>query len=106
MRVLLDENLPLDFAAEIPGHDVQTVRRRGWTGIENGELMQLAAGACDAFVTMDQNLPRQQDVPQLPFAIIVLRAPSNRLIHLRPLVAALLRAIETAKPGELQQVGV
>jgi hypothetical protein len=55
---------------------------------------------------MDQNLPRQQDIRQLPFAIIVLRAPSNRLVHLRPLIAALLRAIEAAKPGELQQVGV
>jgi hypothetical protein len=64
MRVLLDENLPLDFAADLPGHDVQTVRGRGWTGIENGELMRLAAKPGDVFITMDQNLPRQQSVAQ------------------------------------------
>jgi len=106
VRVLLDENLPLDLAAEIRGHEVNTVRGLGWTGIENGELMRLAATACDVFVTMDQNLPHQQHLPRLPFGVILLRAPSNRLLHLRPLVAALLRAIDMIKSGELQRVGV
>lgn len=105
MRVLLDENLPLDFAAEIVGHPVQTVRGLGWTGSENGELMRLAATVCDVFVTMDQNLPHQQNLARLPFGVILLRAPSNRLLHLRPVVAALLAAINTSKPGELQRVG-
>jgi hypothetical protein len=43
-------------------------------------------------------------VPRLPFGIIVLRAPSNRLLHLRPLVAALLRAIDSIESGELRRV--
>ncbi len=106
MRVLLDENLPLDFAAEIRGHEVHTVRGHGWTGIENGELMRLAASACDVFITMDQNLPHQQHVSRLTFGVILLRAPSNRLLHLRPLVAPLLHAIDTIKSGELKRVGV
>lgn len=104
MRVLLDENLPLDFAAEISGHQVETVRGRGWTGTENGELMRLAANACDAFITMDQNLPRQQDIAKLPFGVILLRAPSNRMMHLRPLIVPLLHAIDTITPGEFRQV--
>jgi predicted nuclease of predicted toxin-antitoxin system len=102
VRVLLDENPSLDFAAEIRGHDVHTVRGLGWTGVENGELMRRAATACDVFVTMDRNLPHQQHVVRLPFGVILLRAQSNRLLHLRPLIAALLRAIETIKAGELQ----
>lgn len=105
MRVLLDENLPLDFAAEITGHEVETVRTRGWTGVKNSELMRLAANSFDVFVTLDRNLPRQQNVAQLPFAVIVLRARSNRLIHLRPLLPALRVAIASAKPGTLQPVG-
>ena len=92
VRVLLDENLPLDFAAEILGHSVHTVRGLGWAGSENGELMRLAGTVCDVFVTMDQNLPHQQHVPRLAFGVILLIAPSNRLLHLRPLVAVLLRA--------------
>ena len=106
MRVLLDENLPVGLASDLAGHDVQTVRGRGWTGIENGELMRLAANSCDVFITMDQNLPRQQSIAQLPFGVIVLHAASNRLVHLRPLASALLRAISTATPGQVQQVGL
>ncbi|MCR4341960.1 MAG: hypothetical protein NUW01_18950 [Gemmatimonadaceae bacterium] len=58
MRVLLDENLPLEFAAEIHGHKVSTVRGRGWAGLQNGALMKEAAAVCDVFVTMDKNKRR------------------------------------------------
>ena len=68
--------------------------------------MQRAAMMCDVFVTMDRNIPHQQHVPALPFGVILLTAYSNRLSHLRPLVAELLLAIAAARPGELQHVGV
>ena len=106
MRVLLDENLPLDFAAEFHGHTVSSVRGLGWSGIQNGELMRRAANVCEVFVTMDRNLPHQQNVSALPFGVIVLQAYSNRLVDLRPVAAELLSAILRAKPGELQRVGV
>lgn len=73
---------------------MDTVRGRAWTGIENGELMRLAGGTRDVFITMDQNLSVHQDVARLPFGVVLLRAASNRLLHLRPLVTALLHAIE------------
>ena len=43
MRVLLDENLPLDLARELLGHDVQTVAGLGWEEVKNGELLRRAA---------------------------------------------------------------
>ena len=39
MRVLLDEQLPLDLSLELRGHAVDTVVSRGWAGIKNGELL-------------------------------------------------------------------
>ncbi|MHB8839023.1 MAG: DUF5615 family PIN-like protein [Gemmatimonadaceae bacterium] len=105
MRVLLDENLPVDFAALVVGHEVITVRGLGWAGTQNGELMRRAVAVCDVFVTMDRNIPHQQHIPGLPFGVILLVAHSNRLADLRPHVAALLAAIPRAKPGELQRVG-
>src|SRR6267378_1641782 len=36
MRLLLDEHLPIGLAAELPGHTVDTVSDRGWSGIKNG----------------------------------------------------------------------
>lgn len=59
MRVLLDENLPLDVAKSLPGHEVTTVHALGWDGLQNGALLDRAAGRC-AFVTMDANLKFQQ----------------------------------------------
>ena len=105
MRVLLDENLPLEFAAEIVGFPVATVRGPGWSGVQNGELMRRAAPICDVFVTMDRNLLYQQNVPALSFGVIVVHAHSNRLIDLRPLVPELLAAIPTATPGTWVRVG-
>ena len=62
MRVLLDESLRSDIAAQLPGHDVQTVSGHGWSGLLNGELLRRAQGEFDVFVTMDQNLPHQQNL--------------------------------------------
>jgi len=56
MRVLLDECLPKRLKRELAGHEVQTVPEAGWAGRENGELLQLAAGKFDAFITIDRSL--------------------------------------------------
>jgi len=106
VRVLLDENLPLEFAAEIVGFPVATVRGLGWSGTQNGELMRRATPVCDVFVTMDRNLPHQQNIPALSFGVIVVYAYSNRLTDLRPIVPELLAAIPTAAPGTWVRVGV
>ena len=71
MRVLLDENLPLDLASELLGHDVQTVVGLGWEGVKNGELLHRAAGHFDALITMDRNLEFQQPLAQQPFGVVV-----------------------------------
>ena len=105
MRVLLDENLPVDFAAFILGHEVVTVRGLGWAGTQNGELMRRAATVCDVFVTMDRNIPNQQHIPGLPFGVVLVSAYSNRIRDLRPHVAAVLATLPLATRGVLQRVG-
>jgi hypothetical protein len=49
-------------------------------------------------------MPFQQRIDHRPFAIVVLRAMSNRLGDLLPLVPALLKALEHLKPGEFREV--
>ena len=104
MRVLLDENLPVDLAAELVGHDVATVSGLGWQGVKNGELLQRAQGTFDVLVTMDRNLEFQQPVSSLDLCVVLALAPSNRMVHLRPIIPALLQAIETGRSGELLRV--
>ena len=41
-KVLLDENLPHALESELAGCEVWTVRRAGWAGVKNGELLRRA----------------------------------------------------------------
>jgi len=68
--------------------------------------MRRAASVCDIFVTMDRNLPHQQNIPALSFGVIVVYAHSNRLPDLRPIVPELVTAIGTTAPGTWVRVGV
>ena len=42
MKVLLDECVPSKLRRELTEHQVLTVTERGWSGIENGELLSPA----------------------------------------------------------------
>jgi predicted nuclease of predicted toxin-antitoxin system len=79
MRVLLDENLPLDLTRDFRQHEVQTVAGLGWKGVKNGELLRRIAGHFDVLVTMDRNLEFQQPLARQPFGVVVVRAVSNRM---------------------------
>jgi hypothetical protein len=105
VRILLDENIPADLAADLPGHQVDTVSGVGWAGVGNGKLLSRAAGLYGAFVTMDRSIEHQQNVAKLAIRIIVLNARSNRLMHLRPLAPLVLDALEHTLPGQVRRVG-
>jgi predicted nuclease of predicted toxin-antitoxin system len=98
MRLLLDESVPVKFRRSLPNHEVRTVVEMGWSGVKNGKLLALAATEFDAFITVDKNLPYQQNLTALPVAVIVLDTLSNELAALLPLVPVLERALASTKP--------
>jgi predicted nuclease of predicted toxin-antitoxin system len=103
MRILLDECLPARLRRHLPGHEVQTVPRAGWAGIKNGRLLRFIAdsGKFDVFLTVDKNLPREQKISGLPFAVIVLRARSNSIAAVRPFAPEILRRLPEFQPGHI-----
>lgn len=101
MRIFLDECIDWRLSRDIVGHDVKTAHQMGWAAITNGELLALASAQFDVFVTVDRNLAFQQNVDELPVAVIVLRAKSNRLSDLRPLVHNLLAMVESVERGKV-----
>lgn len=105
-RVLLDECLPRHLKRSLAGHEVRTVPEAGWASKENGDLLALAAGTYDVFVTVDRNLTFQQNLEQFQIAIIVLVARGNRLQDLMPLVPDLRSAVDTIEPGQVVRLGV
>ena len=107
MRVLLDECAPRALKRHLVklGHACRTVLEAGWSGKKNGELLRLAEADFDVLVTVDTNLPYQQNLSGRRIAIVVLRSSSNRLEHLRQFFPACVTAIESVKPGETVHVG-
>jgi hypothetical protein len=97
--------MPTDLVAELTGHDVRTVGQLGWKGLENGQLLAQAAGQFDVLISMDKNLPIEQDITQYRVGLVLLRAFSNRIESIRPLVPAIQRALAAVRPGEIQRVG-
>jgi predicted nuclease of predicted toxin-antitoxin system len=70
MRLLLDESVPQRLRRALPNHEVKTVVEMGWGGIKNGDLLALAAPSFDAFITVDKNLPYQQNLSSLALAVV------------------------------------
>jgi len=103
MRILLDECLPKDLARELSGHEVKTVPQVGWASIANGRLLRLiaASGRFDLFLTVDKRLPVESAAADLPFAIVVLRAKSNRIGDILPFAAEVLRRLSEFQPGQV-----
>ncbi len=63
-----------------------TVRERGWGSKGNGELLGLAEGEFDAFLTTDKGIPHQQDLAAFDLAVVLPRARSNDYDDLAPLI--------------------
>lgn len=101
MRILLDECVDQRFRKELVGHSVSTVQEAGWAGKKNGELLKLAAGNFEVFITVDRNLYFQQNVTELKIAVAVLRAPTNRAVDLKGLAPTLLARLPELKPGQI-----
>ena len=104
MRVLLDGCVPKGLRKSLSGHEVRTAPEMGWGDLDNGELLDAMTGHFDALVTVDKRLPQQQHTKDRPFGVVVLRAKSNRLADLLPLVPDLVATLSTLRAGEVKEV--
>jgi hypothetical protein len=74
------------------------VYQMGWVGLSNGDLLDQAAKAgTEFFVTCDQNIPFQQNLPTRPIAVVVLT--SNRWSVIQAVPRAVEHAVANASPG-------
>lgn len=104
MRVLLDGCVPEPLARSIIGHVAQSIHRLHWSDLDDRPLLNAVEGLCDAFVTVDKRLPTQQRIIGRSYGVIVLRAHSNRLNDLLPLVPELLTVLARLRPGEAVEI--
>lgn len=99
MKLLLDENLPHDLRHFLPGHEVFTVAYMNWHGMKNGRLLNLASrSGFDALLTLDAGIPYQQNLRDLPCAVVIIKAESNKLTDLQGILTKLLNSLSSLQP--------
>lgn len=104
-RVLLDNCVPRRLATAIEGHEVASVVDLGWADLKDGELLDRMADKFVVLVTVDRGIRHQQRLHNRSLSIVVLRARTNRLADLLPLVPALLVVLNHMKPGAVHEIG-
>jgi len=106
MKILLDENIPHDLRHFFPGHEVFTVAYMGWNSLENGTLLQAAANdGFDVMLTKDSGVEYEQHISDLPVSVLVIKAKTNKLDDIRPLVSDILSVLNTLQPRTFTRVG-
>jgi len=107
MKILIDECLPAALTENLTalGHECQTVRQVGFGSKKNGELLTLAEGRWDVFLTSDRNIKYQQNMTGRSVSILILCAKSNRMKDLLPLIPACTQALLCIEAGQVVDVG-
>jgi hypothetical protein len=106
MKILLDECVPRPFCKIFQEHECLDVRRAGFGGKRNGELLTLSeANGFDIFVTVDKSIPYQQNLKDRTIALVILDVQSNKLSDLLPYAPACLSALRSIKPGQVVRLG-
>ena len=104
MRVLLDACVPKGLRRHLSGHEVRTAPEMGGGDLDNGNLLDVMTDIFDVLITVDRRLPQQQHIKDRPLGVVVLRAKSNRLADLVPLVPDLVAALTILKAGVVTEV--
>lgn len=77
MKILFDQGVPLPLRRFLHPHTVDTAAERGWSQLQNGDLLhQAESNGYDLFVTTDKNLRYQQNLQTRTIAIAVLGTTS------------------------------
>src|ERR1035437_3874040 len=107
MRLLLDECIDEGLRYHFTGHECQTCRYAGLSGLANGALLAAADQAgFDVLITVDQHLPNQQSLRGRAISLPVLRARTTNLDDLLVLMPDVLNALEFLSPCEFVRIGV
>jgi hypothetical protein len=105
MKLLFDQGTPVPLRKYLPNHIVETAYEKGWSGIQNGELLTRAeAEGFDALITTDQNIRYQQNLANRKISIVVLLTTSWPRIKKQ--VVSIAQIIDSLQPGSYTEIPI
>jgi hypothetical protein len=105
MKVLFDQGTPVPLRRYLHPHVVDTANERGWSHLQNGDLLdQAESNHYDAFITTDTNLRYQQNLTNRVIRILVLTTTSWPRIQKK--TDEVRAALEDLDQGGYREVGI
>ena len=105
MKILFDQGTPKPLQNYLAAHSVDTASERGWSDLDNGDLIEAAEDeGYNLLITTDQNIRHQQDLTNRNVAILVLLSTAWPLIQQK--VDDISAAVNAMEPGELKEVAI
>ena len=105
MKILFDQGTPAPLARRLAGHSVDRASERGWSDLDNGDLIEKAEQeGYEVLITTDQNMRYQQNLAGRRLAIVVLLSTAWPNIQLR--IEEINAALDEIRPGELKEVPI
>ena len=90
--------MPQPLRRRLAEFEISTAQEMGWGRVKNGDLLKLAEGKFDAFLTSDQQLKYQQNLKGRKLAILVLS--TNRWPQVKARTQEIIAAVLALKPGD------
>ena len=105
MKILFDQGTPRPLRHSLAEHSVDTASERGWSDLDNGDLLEAAEDeGYDLLITTDQKIRHQQDLSNMNIAIMVLLSTAGPLIQQK--VDDISAAVNDMGPGELKEIAI
>ena len=105
MKILFDQGTPVPLRQHLTDHSVDTASERGWSDLDNGDLIVKAEQeGYQVFVTTDQSMRYQQNLAVGRLAIVVLL--STAWPNIRHRIEEIRTALIEIQPGELKEIPI
>jgi hypothetical protein len=81
-----------------------TVEDAGFKGLKNRRLLREASSNYDVLITVDQNIPAQQNFSTLKISLVIIHAKSHRYEDLVSFVPQILSSLTNISPGSVVRI--
>ncbi len=105
MRLLFDQGTPVPLGRRRGGHSVATVADRGWSELDNGNLLGKAEkNGYEVLIATDENMRYQQNLGDRRLAIVVLLSTAWPDVRLR--IEEIRASLVDIRPGDVREVPI